>query len=63
MRRVLFYFGCAVLLALPVVYTIQIMVTQDLPDVERWQWAVPAAAIVLIYFARNRDDVFKHHLV
>ena len=63
MRRKLFWFGWIVLFALPVVYGIQIYVTQDLPRVEPWKWIVPFAAVVLIYFSRNTDDVLKHHIV
>jgi membrane associated rhomboid family serine protease len=63
MRKVLFWFGCAVFCALPIIYVTQIWVTQDLPGVEGWKWAILAAAIVLIYFTRSHDDVLKHHLV
>jgi hypothetical protein len=63
MRRTLFWLGWAVLFVLPVVYGIQIFITQDLPRVELWKWAVPLVAIVLIYFSRDRDDVLKHHVV
>jgi hypothetical protein len=63
MRKALFWLGWIVLFALPVVFTIQIVMMQDLPKVAPWQWAVPFAAIVLIYFTRNRDDVLHHHVV
>ena len=63
MRKKLFWLGWIVLFALPVVYGIQIYLSQDLPAVAAWQWGVPLAAAVLIYFARNRDDVLKHHVV
>jgi hypothetical protein len=63
MRKTLYWLGWAVLLVLPVVYAIQIFITQDLPRVEVWKWAIPFAAVVLIYFARNRDDVLKHHVL
>ena len=62
MRRAIFWFGWVILLALPVVFAVQIYLTQDLPHVEPWKWLVPLAAIGVIYFARNRDDVFRHHL-
>lgn len=52
-----------VLFALPVNFSIQIIVTQDLPKVEWWKWLIPFAAVVLIYFSRNTDDVLKHHVV
>lgn len=63
MRKWLFRFGWVVLFALPVVYAIQIVVTQDLPKVEPWQWGILFATVVLIYFSRNTDDVLKHHVV
>lgn len=63
MRRTLFWSGWVVLFALPLIFTIQIIVTQDLPKVEWWKWAIPFGAIVLIYFSRNTDDVLKHHVV
>lgn len=63
MRKTLFWFGWAVLFVLPVIYGVQILVTQDLPAVQLWQWAIPCVAAVLIFLSRNRDDVLKHHLV
>lgn len=63
MRKALFRFGWGVLFVLPVIYGVQIVMTQDLPHVEIWQWAILFGAVVLIYFSRDRDDVFKHHVV
>jgi hypothetical protein len=63
MRRKLFWLGWIVLFALPVIYGIQIFMTQDLPPVEPWKWVIPFAAAVLISFSRNTDDVLKHHVV
>lgn len=63
MRRKLFWFGWIVLFALPVIFTIQIIAIQNLPTVEWWKWMIPFAAVVLIYFSRDRDDVLKHHVV
>lgn len=63
MRKKLFWLGWIILFALPVIYGIQIIVTQDLPAVEPWKWAAPFAAALLIWLARNRDDVLKHHIV
>jgi hypothetical protein len=63
MRKALFVFGWIVLFALPVIFTIQIFMQQDLPEVEPWKWAIPFAAVVLIYFSRDRDDVLKHHVM
>ena len=63
MRRKLFWLGWIVLFLLPVIYGIQIFITKDLPPVEPWKWAIPFAAVVLIFFSRNPDDVLKHHVV
>ena len=63
MRRALFWLGWAVLIALPVIFTIQVFAIQDLPKIAPWQWVIPLAAIVLVYFSRNTDDVLKHHVM
>lgn len=63
MRKWLFRFGWAVLFVLPVVYIVQIFVTQDLPKVESWQWGILFGTVVLIFFSRDTDDVLKHHVV
>lgn len=63
MRKIFFWFGWAILFALPVIYGIQIYLIQDLPKVEPWKWLVVLAAIVIIYFSRNTDDVLKHHVI
>lgn len=63
MRRMLFWFGWAVLLLLPVIYGIQIYLVQDLPKIESWKWLALFGAVLLIYVSRDRDDVLKHHVV
>ena len=63
MRRKLFWSGWIVLCALPVIYGIQIYISQDLPPVSPWTWAFLFGLVVLIYFSRNRDDALKHHVV
>lgn len=63
MRKTFFWLGWIVLLALPIVYAVQIYMAQDLPPVETWKWAVPLGAALLVYFARNHDDVLRHRLV
>jgi len=62
MRKKLFWFGWSVLFALPILFTIEIIMQSDLPDVQPWKWAILAGAVVLIYFSRDRDDVFKHRI-
>ncbi len=62
MRRKLFWFGWSVLAALPIAFTVEIIVLQDLPPVQPWKWAILAGAVLLIYFSRNPDDVLKHHV-
>ena len=63
MRKVLFRLGWVILLLLPVAYAIQIYRTQDLPPIELWKWLIAFAAVVLIFFSRNTDDVLHHHLI
>jgi len=63
MRKWLYRFGWAVLFVLPVIYGIQIYLTQDLPPVEPWKWVLLFAIVALIYFSRDTDDVLKHHVV
>ena len=63
MRRKLYWLGWIILFALPVIFTAQIIIMQDLPKVEPWKWLVILAAIVIIYFSRNTDDVLKHHVI
>jgi membrane protein YdbS with pleckstrin-like domain len=63
MRRMLFWFGWAVLLLLPMIYGIQIYLVQDLPKIESWKWLAVIGAVLLVYASRNRDDVLKHHVV
>ncbi len=62
MRRTLFWFGWAVLCALPIALTVEIIRLDDLPHIQIWKWAVLAGAVLLIYFSRNRDDVLSHHI-
>lgn len=62
MRKALFWLGWAILLALPIAFTVEIIMIQDLPSVQIWKWVLLAAAVLLVYFARSRDDVLKHHI-
>lgn len=63
MRKKLFAAGWIVFFALPLAYVLEIVVTQDLPPVQWWKWAILLATVILIYVSRNRDDVLKHHVV
>lgn len=63
MRKKLFATGWIVFFALPLAYVLEIVVTQDLPPVQWWKWAILLTTVVLIYASRNRDDVLKHRVV
>jgi hypothetical protein len=63
MRKFFYWSGWIVLALLPILYGIEIYITQDLPPIATWQWFIPFGAIVLIYVSRNHDDVLRHHLV
>jgi hypothetical protein len=63
MRKWLFRLGWVVLFVLPIIYAVQIFVTQDIPEVELWQWGILFATVALLYFSRNTDDVLKHRVV
>jgi len=63
MRKTLFGIGWTIFFAIPIIYGIEIVRSQDLPPVEWWKWAILLATVVLIYFSRNRDEVLKHRVV
>lgn len=63
MRKILYRVGWITLFVLPVIYGVQIYLTQDLPPVQPWKWLVLSGVIVLIFFSRDPDDVLKHHVV
>ncbi len=63
MRNAFFWLGVVILIGAPIVFVIEIVIKQDLPPVEIWQWAMMGGAVLLTYFFRNRDEVLKHHLV
>jgi lipid-A-disaccharide synthase-like uncharacterized protein len=63
MRRKLFITGWAILFVLPLAFTAEILLRQDLPPVPPWKWALLAGAVLLVYFNRNRDSVLNHHVV
>ncbi len=61
-RKLFVWLGWSALVALPIIFAIEITVIQDLPVVQPWKWAILAGAVLMIYLARNRDDALKHHL-
>jgi hypothetical protein len=63
MRKLFYRAGWIVLFALPIIFSAQIFITQDLPKIEPWKWGILFGAVVLIYFSRSTDDVLKHHVV
>ncbi|HEX7808425.1 MAG TPA: hypothetical protein VF608_06870 [Thermoanaerobaculia bacterium] len=63
LRKFVFWFGWSVLIAVPLIFVAEAVITQDLPHVQPWKWAIPLAAALIAYAARNRDDVLHHHVV
>jgi len=63
MRKALWRIGWSILFVLPIIYIIQIVLTQDLPPVAPWQWVLLFGVVAVLYFARDRDDVLKHHVI
>jgi hypothetical protein len=63
MRKTIFWSAWTILLALPIIYGIQIYMTQDMPAIEPWKWGILFGSVIVIYFSRNSDDVLKHHVV
>jgi len=62
MRRAIFWTGWAIVFLLPIAIAIEIFMTEDMPVLHLWKWAIPLAAIALIFLGRNHDDVLKHHI-
>jgi hypothetical protein len=62
MRKTLFWTGWVILFVLPIAFTLEVFLDEDLPNIQPWKWAILATAVLLIYFSRNRDDVLKHHV-
>jgi lipid-A-disaccharide synthase-like uncharacterized protein len=63
MRRKLYLTGWAILFMLPLAFTTEILLRQDLPAVAPWKWALLVGVVLLVFVSRNRDEVFKHHVV
>jgi hypothetical protein len=62
LRKVLYWGGWILLLVYAVIYLVQGFALQDIPPVSWLKWGILAATALLIYAARNRDQVFEHHL-
>lgn len=62
MRKQINRIAWAILFALPIAFTAEVLYQQDMPAVQPWKWAIAATAVLLVYATRNRDDVLKHHL-
>jgi hypothetical protein len=63
MRKTLFWIGWTILFALPIAAGAEIYLSQDLPALNPWKLALVAGAVLLVIFARNRDEVLKHKIV
>jgi hypothetical protein len=63
MRRLVFWMGWVVLGVLPVIWGIQIYMIKNFPPIEWWKWFIPLAAVLMIFFTRNRDSVLSHHIM
>jgi hypothetical protein len=63
LRKFFFRLGWAILIVLPIAFIAEIVLSQDLPPVQPWKWAILFGAVALIYATRNRDDVLRHHVV
>lgn len=62
LRRFLFWTGWFLLLAYTVIFFVQVYLIQNIPEVSKLQWAALAATVILIYAARNREEVVNYHL-
>ncbi len=63
LRKFFYRLGWAILIVLPIAFIAEIVMSQDLPPVQPWKWAILFGAVVMTYAARNRDDVLRHHVV
>ena len=63
LRKFFYRLGWAILIVLPIAFIVEIVVSQDLPLVQPWKWAILFGAVALVYAARDRDDVLRHHVV
>lgn len=61
-RKVLFWGGWLLLLFYACYYAFEVYWIQDIPKVSPTKWGILFATVVLIYFARNRDEVTAIHL-
>lgn len=63
LRKFFFRLGWAILIVLPIAFIVEIVVSQDLPLVQPWKWVILFGAVAMVYAARDRDDVLRHHVV
>ncbi len=63
MRRTMFWIGWSIFFLLPIAFVTEALITQNVPALPPWKWAIPAIAFLLIVMGRNRDDVLKHHVL
>ena len=62
LRRGIFWTGWILLAVYACIFVYQAYMIQDIPPITIAKWVVLAATVLLIYSARNRDDVIRHHL-
>ncbi len=62
LRKILYWGGWILLLVYAVVFSVQAIILQDIPAVSYLKWGILAATVLLIFFSRNREQVFEHHL-
>jgi membrane protein DedA with SNARE-associated domain len=62
LRRVLFWSGWVLLLVYAGIFAGQAYVIQDIPPISVVKWVILGATVILIFAARNKDEVVAHHL-
>lgn len=62
-RKFFYYLGWTIIVLAPVLFVAETVRLQDLPRIQPWKWILLFGAVAMIYAARNRDDVLRHHVV
>jgi hypothetical protein len=62
-RKFFYYLGWTIIVIAPIIFVAEIVRLQDLPRVQPWKWMLLFGAVALVYAARSRDDVLRHHVV